>query len=169
MRNMQFVPNFRIVEAIAQGNRSAGSSNVNGVSLDCQNDSCVVALVEFGAITAGAVTSLQWEGSDDGSTWAALDSMNTPVAADDDNQYFVTELHKPLNRYNRIVVRRATQNATIRSAQYIVGGARKVPTNVDGDAGHGDGYGVRGHTVAGAEQASGTYNLSQFIGGQGEA
>ena len=156
MRNMQFVPNFRILDAIAQTSRSAGSSDLNGKAIDCQNDACIVALVEMAAITAGAVTSLKWQGSDDNTTFVDLDGMSVSVAADQDNEYFVLELHKPLNRYNRLVVERSTQNAAIRSAQYILGGPRKAPTFVDGDAGSGDGYGD-------------TYTLAQFIGGQGAA
>ena len=156
-RNMQFINNFRILDAIAYGNRSAGTSDLEGETADVQNDSCICALVEFGAIVAAAVTSLVWQESDDNNVWSDVDGTDVTVAADADNTYFATELHKPLKRYARIKVNRATQNATLRSAQYIIGGPRKAPTHkTEGEVGAGDGYGTE-------------YSVHQFIGGQGAA
>ena len=60
-------------------------------------------------------------------TWSTLDATEVDVGAGDDNEYFLLDLHKPQNRYNRIRVNRGTANAALRSAQYIIGGHRKAP------------------------------------------
>ena len=65
-KNMNFSKNHALQEAITTSNRAAGTNNINGITMDCQNAECVVAIVEFGTISATAVTSLVWQGSDDG-------------------------------------------------------------------------------------------------------
>ena len=157
-RNMQFIPNFRILEAVAHGNRAAGTSNLHGAKVDMQNDTCICALIEMGGITATAVTSIGWQTSDDdGVTWTEAPDTDVTVAATDDDEYFVSEYHKPLSRWVRVTISRATANAALRSAQYILGGPRKSPTHkTSGEVGAGDGYGTE-------------YSVHQFIGGQGAA
>ena len=125
MKNMNFTPNFWAQEAITSTNRAAGVADVAGISVDCQNAECVVALIEFGIIVNAATTSLTWQGSDDNSTWHDIEDATMSVGGSDDNDYFVFELSKPENRYNRVVVYKdGTNNVTLRSAQYLVGGPR---------------------------------------------
>ena len=133
MRNMNFTPNFAMQEMVATANRAAASTDLNGITADCQDWACIVGLVEFGTISANAVTTVRWQGSDDDSAWVDLEGTELSVAANDDDEYFVNELHFPLNRYNRIVIERATANAAIRSAQYIFGGPRKAPVDYPSD------------------------------------
>ncbi len=58
------------------------------------------------------------------------------IADTDDNKTFYIDLHRPLKRYVRLVVLRATQNATV-GALYQQYGFRKPPvthgTNVAGE------------------------------------
>lgn len=150
MRNMNFTPNFAIQEMVAQGNRSAGTTDLNGITADCQDYDCITGVVEMGTITASAVTTLKWQGSDDDSTFVDLEDVEVSVAATDDNEYFVLELHHPLNRYNRVVIERATANAALRSAYYILGGPRKAGGNM-------------------AAEYPQEANVHFFIGGQGPA
>ena len=124
MKNMNFTPNFFGQEMVAHGNRTAAATNLNGTSVDCENVECLTAIVEFGTISATAVTSLQWQNSDDNSAWADIEDASASVPANDDNEYYVMELIKPEKRYNRLVVERGTANAGLRSAQYWAGGLR---------------------------------------------
>ena len=131
---MNFTPNMSIEEAIASGDRSAGTSDINGETVDFQGWlGSVVAVVEFGTIAATAVTSLKWQGSDNGTAWKDLVGTEVAVPANDDDEYYVVELHFPRHRYNRIVVERGTANAAVRSAQYILCGPRKAVTSFPND------------------------------------
>jgi hypothetical protein len=126
-----FTPNNSMQEAISPTNRAAGSADVNGATLDFQGWlGSVTAVVEFGAIATDAVTSLKWQGSDDGTAWTNLVETSVSVPDDGDNDYYVMELYFPRFRYNRIVVDKdGSHNVTILSAQYVLAGPRKAVTS----------------------------------------
>ena len=111
-------------EAITSTNRAAGLANINGRTVDTEAHQGVAAIVEFGAISGTAVTALKWQGSDDDSTWVDLEGTKVVVGVTDDNQYFVTGLDLPVHRYVRLVVERATANAALRTAVYMLGRSR---------------------------------------------
>ena len=126
-KNMNFSNNHAFIEAVAHGSRSAGTADINGASVNTHNAECIVAVIEFGAISATAVTAVKWQGREDGGSWADVPNSEITIEPDDDNQYFVLDLHKPTYTNSRIVIERGTANAALRSAQYIVGGLRKAP------------------------------------------
>jgi hypothetical protein len=137
---MNFTERNRIEIAIAPAAGVAGTSDINGASCDLQG--ClggVTAIVQFGAITSTAVTSIKGQESADNSTWADLEGTAQTVADDDDELAFVIEVTRPLKRYFRVVVDRGTANAVVASAVYIVSGLRESsPT-------HGTGVAVEMH------------------------
>lgn len=107
--------------AIATNQRAAGTSDITGPSTDLFGYNCAVLMVEFAAITAGAVTSVKVQESDDGATWADVANSSQAVADDDDNNVVMIELTHPLKRYVRAVVDRGTQNSTVRTGRWFLG------------------------------------------------
>ena len=96
-------------------------------------------LVTFGVITGSAVTSIkaQQDTASGMGTAADLEGTGQTIADDDDEKTFYIDLYKPEERYVRLVVPRATQNAVVSSAIYIQYGSSKAPvthgTNVTGE------------------------------------
>lgn len=127
------------VQAVTIAAGAAGSSAINGTTLDIANFEEVLVAVQFGPIVSGAVTSIKWQEGDASDLADAADVLGTSqtVADDADNTVFFINVIKPRKRYGRVVVSRATQNATC-SAMYYLGGARTVPVT--------DGAGVSGET-----------------------
>lgn len=139
---MNISKNDKISVAITPTNGAAGTTDIEGVPLDMQGFEGVLMLVTMGAITAGAVTSIkaQQGATSDLSDAADLTGTSQTIADDDDDQTFYIDLYRPTERYVRLYVDRATQNAVVASALYIQYGeasARKAPlthgTGVSGE------------------------------------
>lgn len=107
----------------------AGTTAINGTVIDAANAEGVLFLVRMGAITAGAVTSIKVQHGDQSNLSDAADLAGTgqTIADTQDDQIFVVDVKKPLKRYIRLVVSRATQNAVVASAEALVYGLRSVP------------------------------------------
>ena len=119
--------------AIASGSRAAGTSDINGASVDMHGFLNVTAIVEFGTIAATAVTSVKMQQSSaTASGWADISGSSVTVADDDDNQIVMIEVFRPTERYVRVVVDRGTANATIASAIYVQSNARALPRTNSG-------------------------------------
>lgn len=131
MLTKELINEAKVVPAITTAAGAAGTSDLNGASLDMANFDGVVATVAFGPISGGAVTSVKAQQSADGSTWADLAGTSQAVADDADNTTVYLSIHKPAKRYVRIVVGRATQNATVGGATYLQYGARTLPVPQD--------------------------------------
>ena len=116
---------IRVSNAVA-----AGTTTVNSGEIDMQNfESCLI-IFAFGAITAGAATSVKAQQSSDdavGDAYADLEGTNITVADDDDNQFAVLEITNPRERYVRGVISRATQNAVVDGIFVLRFGAKKLP------------------------------------------
>ena len=110
---------------------AAGTSDIDASSVDMQNYESVMFIVQFGAIVAGAVTSVNAKQSSDDSSFADLAGTAVAVADDDDNKAFVLDIVKPGDRYVKPYIVRGTQNATIESITAILYGARKMPITLD--------------------------------------
>ena len=107
---------------------AAGTTAINGAVLDMSGFEEVAVVVQFGAIVSGAVTSIKWQEGDASDLSDAADVAGTSqaVADDDDDTVFRINVIKPRSRYGRVVISRATQNATC-SAMYYQAGARTLP------------------------------------------
>ena len=126
---MQLIKNAKLTRAVLASNGVAGSSNINGVTLDMQNYEGVLIEVTFGVITSGAATSIKAQQDSASGMGTAQDLLGTSqtVADDDDNEIFVIDIYRPEKRYIRLVVLRATQNSVV-TATYIQYGPKKMPT-----------------------------------------
>lgn len=132
MSASNFLDNHKVDRV--QGATAAGTTDIDSDSVDMQNFESVCFIVTFGTITAGAVTDIHVETSTDDSTFADLADTAITVAADDDDQTFMVEIIKPLERYLRLTVTRGTQNAVVETIYAIRALARKGPvTNAVAD------------------------------------
>ena len=121
---MDPISRLNFVEAITSTNGAAGTADINGARLTLNMHRSVTAMVKFGTIAATAVTSIKWQGSDDGgSNWSDLAGTGITVNADDDDKLFISAINLPLQHDLRIVIDRGTANATVLFAWYILGDA----------------------------------------------
>jgi len=126
--------------AITPANGVAGQTDIEGVELDMADYEGVMAIVTFGAIDGGAVTSLKWQQDTATGMASAADLLGSSVtvADTDDNKVKVLDLKNPSEQFVRLYVTRGTQDATIASAVYVQYGARVKPvthgSNVAGES-----------------------------------
>lgn len=119
---------------------AAGQTDINSDSVDALGFDVVEFSVHFGAIVAGAVTSVKVQGSTDDAAWNDLTSVTKTIAATDDNKICRIEVVRPLQRYLRVVVDRGTQDATVDSIDYLMGNAGLAPVTQDTDVVNGDSF-----------------------------
>ena len=137
---MQFSKSNKIVQVITPTAGAAATTDINGTTIDTQGYQNVAFIVTMGAITSGAVTSIKaQQGADSGLSDAAdLAGTAQAIADTDDEKVFYIDIRKPTERYVRLVVDRATQNAVVASAIAVLSDASWVPvshgTNVSGEA-----------------------------------
>lgn len=137
---MNLSKRIKISSAVTPTAGAAGTSAINGSTLDMANFEGVLAVVRFGAITAGAATSIKIQGGNASDLSDAVDLTGTAqtIADTDDDKTFYVDLYQPTYRYVRLVVSRATQNAVVAAAQYLQYEPRNMPTT--------HGTGVAGET-----------------------
>jgi hypothetical protein len=95
---------------------AAGTSTVNGSSVDCLGYEGVRFVCLLNTLTATQVTSMKIQGSLDGATnWTDMGPSSTGNAADaDSNKLLISEIFRPNTfRYLRPVVVRGTANAAL--------------------------------------------------------
>jgi len=91
---------------------AAGVTAVNSDAVDMAGYESVLFLVNAGAITATGVQSINAAESDTvGGTYTDLAGSKVVVADDDDNQAFWVEVKRPLQRFVRLEIARATANS----------------------------------------------------------
>jgi len=136
---MNLSKHVKISSAITPTAGAAGTSDINGATLDMQGFDGVLMVVRFGAITSGAVTSIKAQQDTDSGAGTMADLAGTAqtIADTDDDKTFYIDLYKPRERYVRLVVDRGTQNAVVASAEYIQYCTHLAPTthgtNVSGE------------------------------------
>lgn len=121
--------NAKITQAITPTNGAAGTTDINGATLDMSGFDGVLMVVTMGAITGSAVTSIkaQQGAASDLSDAADLAGTGQTIADTDDEDIFYIDLYRPLERYVRVVVDRGTANAVVASAVYYQYKAAKTP------------------------------------------
>lgn len=108
---------------------ASGTADRNGTVIDSAGYETVVFNVHVHSVAAGAVTSVkvQQGAASDLSDAADLTGSAISIAADDDGQVFVIAIHKPKERYLRVVMDKDASNAVAESATAILLGARTRP------------------------------------------
>lgn len=113
---------------------AAGSSDITTCAvIDMANFEAVTFMVAFGTITSGAVTSIKVQQGTDGtvSDAADLEGTSVTIADTDDNKIAMVEVYRPRERYVKLIIKRATQNAVVDGAWAIQTGPRVKPTTHD--------------------------------------
>lgn len=118
---MNLSKNCKISSAVTPTAGAAGTTDIEGTILDMSGYEGVLVIVRMGAITSGAATSIKMQQDTDAAMGSAADLEGTSqtIADDDDGEIFYIDLYKPQERYVRLYVDRATQNAVVASAEYI--------------------------------------------------
>ena len=98
----------RVIDATA-----AGTTDINGTTIDMVGFRGVMFSVGFGTITQTAVTSIKVQTSSDNSTFNDVLGTAVTVADSDDTSVAWIDIAAPLERYLRVVVDRGTANAVI--------------------------------------------------------
>lgn len=128
---MQLSKNVKIVQVITPTAGAAGTTAIEGTVIDTQGFTGALFIVTLGAIVTGAATSLKVQQGTDGTVSDAADLAGTSqtIADDADGKVLYVDVKKPTERYLRLYVSRATQNATIAAAEVILYGPSDAPTS----------------------------------------
>lgn len=129
--NLNIVDEMKFSNAVAA--TAAGTTEIDCGLLDTQGFLNNAVMVLPGAIVSGAATSVKWKHGDlaDGSDLMDVAGSGLTILDTHDGGIFVSEIVKPLKRYAKAEILRATQNATIDRAVYIQGRAFRVPVTQD--------------------------------------
>lgn len=93
---------------------AAGTSAITSTAVDMAGYDGCLFLVPFGAIVSGAVTSIKLQQCDtSGGSYADLTGTGQTVADTDDDKMFVIDIQQPQEQFLKLVVSRATQDATV--------------------------------------------------------
>jgi len=109
---------------------ASGTADREGAGLDMRDFEGVLMIVKCAAVHNSATYSIKaQQSSDDNSTDTYADLLGTSItiAGSDDDQIFIIDLVKPLERYVRLYVDKDTSNACAESAIYVQYGARAEP------------------------------------------
>lgn len=127
---MQLSKNSKVVQVITPTAGAAGTTAINGTVIDTQGFRGAIIIVTMGAIVADAVTSLKVQQGTNSTVTDAADIAGTSqaIADDADEKVFYVDVKNPTERYLRLVVSRATQNATVASAIAVLYDPSDAPT-----------------------------------------
>tara|TARA_Y100000310_G_C20611728_1_gene778339 strand:- start:201 stop:665 length:465 start_codon:yes stop_codon:yes gene_type:complete len=105
-----------VSQVIDDSEGAAAQTDINSDSVDMNTFDAVSFCVVMGVIDATAATLFKLQASsDDGVAdgWSDLEATGITIADDDDEQMILVDFNKPKKRYIRIVVTRATADATV--------------------------------------------------------
>lgn len=117
---------------------AAGTSGINGATLDTAGfDGCLISVL-FGTITSTAATSIKVQTGDasDMSDAADLTGTSITIADTDDGTLALIDVNHSPERYLRLVVDRGTANAVVAGAIYQQYRARYEPVTQHADVAH---------------------------------
>ncbi len=108
---MNLIKNVKLAKI--ENTTAAGQTVLTSTTVDMAGYDGCLFLISFAVIAGSAVTSIEVHTSTDDSSYTALLGTGVTVADDDDNGLFWVDIHKPLERYLRLIVNRATQDSTL--------------------------------------------------------
>ena len=123
---MNLSRHIKVTQALAY---ASGTAVRNGAEVDMQGWDGVIAIVTMATIASSAVGDIHWEQDTATGMGSAADLTGTAIATDEesDDEIFVSDLYRPLERFVRIVVTKDTSNAAAESAIYIQYKGKKLP------------------------------------------
>ncbi|HEX4499849.1 MAG TPA: hypothetical protein VH187_01580 [Scandinavium sp.] len=110
--------------------QTAGSTAVDGTSIDMTAYDGVMFVASVGALTATQVTTLQAKGSNDNTTFNPFttNAQTLAMADADSNKLLVLDIFRPMTRFVRPTINRGTANAVINCVIAILYNADKLPS-----------------------------------------
>jgi hypothetical protein len=137
----ELIGDVKLTQAVTVTAGAAAFTDINGTTLDMAGWDGVIMVVQMGAITASAVTSIKAQQGAASNLSDAADLLGTSqtIADTDDEKTFYIALHKPQERYVRLVVDRGTANAVC-SAVYIQYSGRTPYNSTHGTAVSGEAH-----------------------------
>lgn len=121
---------LRISNAVA-----AGTTAINCTVVDTAGYNRCAFMVAFGTLTATAATDIKVQSSTvvdgTGDAFADLTGTKISIADDQDNKMLIVEVDRPVERFLRLVIGRATANAVVDGAFAILTGGGKYPVTQD--------------------------------------
>lgn len=132
---MNLSKNVKITQISGVADGAAAATDLTSDIIDMSGFEGVMFIIPFGPIVAGAVTAIraQQGAASNMSDAADLEGTGQTIADTDDEKTFVIDIRNPEERYLRVVVDRATQNATVGAIIAIQYGAAKTPTTAGTD------------------------------------
>jgi len=123
---MNLSRHIKVTQALAY---ASGTAARNGAEVDMQGWDGVIAIVTMATIASSAVGDIHWEQDTATGMGSAQDLTGTAIATDEesDDEIFVSDLYRPLERFVRIVVTKDASNAAAESAIYIQYKGKKLP------------------------------------------
>ena len=123
---MNLSRHIKVTQALAY---ASGTAVRNGAEVDMQGWDGVIAIVTMATIASSAVGDIHWEQDTATGMGSAADLTGTAIATDEesDDEIFVSDLYRPLERFVRIVVTKDASNAAAESAIYIQYKGKKLP------------------------------------------
>ena len=128
--------NVKITRAVAA--TAAGTTDVNGSTIDTAGYDGVMFVLDVGTLTATQVTSMRAQQGllSDASDMADLEgTIAGPMADGDGSKFLVIDVFRPLERYVRVIVDRATANAVLNGGVAILYSAHNKPVTQSTGAG----------------------------------
>ncbi len=118
---------INVTQALAY---ATGTASRNGTALDMTGYDGVIAIVTQAAIHNSAVGDAHWEqGLTSGGSYADLLGTAIVVDGDEDDEVWVMDLYRPLERYVHIIITKDTSNAQAESVVYIQYKGKKSPVS----------------------------------------
>lgn len=122
---------------------AAGTSAITSSAVNMAGYDGALFIVPLGTIVSGAVTSIKLQQSSDDAAaddYTDIVGSGQTIADTDDDKLVYLDIQRPQKQYLKLVVSRATQNATIGGIQVIQYQKRMMPqagitqgTNVSGE------------------------------------
>lgn len=115
---------------------AAGTSDQTSAAVDSAGFDEITFMAAFGALTAGQVTSIKLQQSDDdGATdsYGDIEGTKSSLLADTDGDKMLLVTIRPVKRYLKCIIDRGTQNAVIDGIWAFKRNARGVPVTQSAD------------------------------------
>lgn len=135
-----FIDDNKVVIAVTTTNGAAGTTAITSAAVDTLGFKCCTFIVPLGPIVSGAATSLKVQQSSDDAVaddYTDVAGTNQTIADTDDDTVKYVDICQPGKRYLKLVISRATQNATVGSVLAVLSRPRRFPvtqgTNVAGE------------------------------------
>lgn len=116
---------------VANGAAAAGTSDVEGSTIDTQGFEDVTIIANLGTVTSTGVPALKAQGGDEdnGSDAAAIDGAVAIGDDTDSNKSLAVQIHRPRERYITPLLTRTTANVAVENIIVILHNASHVPVD----------------------------------------